>query len=63
MLLFIEISQVDREYANIFYDVTNPVNLEKLSEDIRGIYISYAKFLCANIKLLMIYMNNIIFLI
>lgn len=42
---FIEISQVDREYTNIFYDVTtSQVNLEKLFEDIRGIYISYAKF-------------------
>lgn len=42
---FIEISQINREYMNIFYDATNSqIDLEKLSADIKCIYLSYTQF-------------------
>ena len=42
---FIEISQINRDYKNIFYEITNShVDLEKPSSDIKCIYLSYTKF-------------------
>lgn len=42
---FIEISRINQDYMNVFYDVTNfHVDLERLSADIKCIYLSYTEF-------------------
>ncbi|EHR8834981.1 hypothetical protein ABJ851_003077 [Shigella flexneri] len=46
---FIEISRIDHEYMNIFYDITNyHVDLDCVSNEIKGIYLSYTKFFMCN---------------
>ncbi|MBF8720931.1 hypothetical protein [Pseudomonas guariconensis] len=42
---YIEISDVNERYQNIFYDVTNlPGDLEQISEDVKKLYSAYIEF-------------------
>ncbi|EDS4738668.1 hypothetical protein GYD59_004708 [Salmonella enterica] len=42
---FIEISKVNRDYMNIFYDITDyNIDLEKISDDVKKIHSSYIDF-------------------
>lgn len=42
---FISISDVDKEYSEIFYDITNiSNNLEEISESIKEIFSAYSRF-------------------
>ncbi|QTF07874.1 hypothetical protein HC231_07925 [Brenneria izadpanahii] len=46
---FIEISRINHEYMNIFYDITNyHINLEDISNDMKNIYLSYITFFMCN---------------
>lgn len=47
---FIEISRINHEYMNVFYDVTNyHIDLDEISNDIKNIYSSYVSFfMCAH---------------
>jgi hypothetical protein len=42
---FIEISRINHDYMNIFYDVTNyDINLDEISESIKKMHSSYTEF-------------------
>lgn len=42
---FIELSKVNNEYTNIFYDITNyHLDLEEISNDIKKLYSAYIEF-------------------
>ncbi|SQI41464.1 Uncharacterised protein [Leminorella richardii] len=42
---FIKIGRIDKEYASIFYDVTNySMDIEAVSNDIKRLYLSYVEF-------------------
>ena len=42
---FIEVSRINNEFMNIFYDITNyKVDLDHISKEVKDIYISYTKF-------------------
>ncbi|MWP47743.1 hypothetical protein [Gilliamella sp. Pas-s27] len=42
---FIELNNINDEYINIFYDITNyHISLEEISDDIKDLYSTYIKF-------------------
>jgi hypothetical protein len=42
---FIELSKINNQYTNIFYDITNyHISLEEISNDIKKLYLAYLEF-------------------